>query len=104
VGALIVFLIGFIFLGVPAWFVAHYFDRRHWYDAVLIGAVLTSAVEFLWAFPSPHSSFGGGGVDLVVDGRYTVAGWFNAIKIAAAIGFGGAASGLTIWWLAYRKR
>lgn len=101
---LIVFLMGFIFLGVPAWFAAEYFHRRQWYDAVIIGAVLAGAAELLWALPSPHSSFGNGGVDLVIDGRYTVRGWINAIEMAAAISVGGAVSGLAIWWLAYRKR
>jgi hypothetical protein len=101
--ALIVFLMGFVFLGVPAWFAAGYFGRRHWYDAVIIGAILTGGAEFLWAYPSPHSSLSGS-VDLVVDGRYTFAGWLNAIKMAAAIGIGGAMSGLTIWWIAYRNR
>jgi len=85
IGALIVFLMGFVFFGVPAWFAAHAFNRHHWYDAVLIGGVLTGGVEFLWSL-------------------LTEAGWFNAVKTAAAIGLGGAASGLTIWWIVYRKQ
>ena len=104
IGALTVFLMGFIIVGIPAWIVADYLGRRHWYDAVLIGALLTGAAEFLWAFSGIQSSSSVGGVDLIVDGRYTAPGWIYVFKMAAAIGVGGAAAGLTIWWMAYRKR
>jgi len=104
VGALIVFLIGFIFLGVPAWFAAHLLHRQNWYDAFLLGAVLAGGAEFLFSLPSPQSSSSVAGYDLVVSGRYTTAGWVYAFATTFAIAVAGGASGLTIWWIAYRKR
>ncbi len=103
-GACIVFMLGFLVLGIPAWLLAHYFKRRHWYDALLIGAILTGGTYFLWALPSSGFSYSGGGVDYVIDGHYTRAGLINAIGIAAEISIAGAAAGLTIWWIAYRPR
>jgi len=70
----------------------------------LIGAALAGGVVFVLSLPSSHSSSSLANVDLVVDGKFTAAGWLNAIRNAASIGLGGAASGLTIWWIAYRKR
>lgn len=98
-----VFLMGFIVLGIPAWMLAHRLGRHGWGDGALIGAVLAGLAYFLFALPSAHSDYRGGGADLVIDGHYTIAGWISAVRGSAIMAIGGAISGLTIWYFVYRK-
>jgi hypothetical protein len=99
-----VFLTGFVAVGVPAWLAAHLLGRTRWYDAALIGAVLASVSAFWFTFPSGNATGSAGGVDLVVNGHFTRAGWFDAVELAGIMASAGAAAGLTIWWLVYRPR
>jgi hypothetical protein len=98
-----VFLMGFIILGVPSWIAAHLLGWTRWHDAVLIGALLASISEFLFTFPSGNASGSSGGVDLIVNGYLTQAGWLNAVGIAAIMAGAGAAAGFVIWWWVYRS-
>jgi len=99
-----VFLTGFVVVGVPAWLAAHLLGRTHWYDAALIGSVLASASAFWFTFPSGNTSGSAGGVDLVVNGHFTRAGWLDALELAGIMASAGGAAGLTIWWFVYRSR
>ena len=94
--------IGFVCLGIPAWLVAHLLHRRHWYDALLIGALLAGGLEFYFQLPAAHSNFTVGNVFLAVGGRFTHAGLMNALGATAMAALMGAAAGLTIWRVAYR--
>lgn len=96
-----VFLMGFVMPGVPTWVAAHFLGRTHWYDGVIIGAFLASISEFLFTYPSRNSSGSAGGIDLVVNGHFTHAGWLNALELAGIMACAGAAAGLTIWRRVY---
>lgn len=96
------FLFGFVFLGVPAWTVAHYFGRTHWFDGTLIGALLSSIPSLLLTLPSGTTSASIGGKDMIVDGHFTPAGWWGELQLALIVAVAGAAAGWTIWRMVYR--
>lgn len=102
--ACIVFLLGFLFLGIPAWFAAHYFHRTHWYDGAVIGAVLAAVSVFLFTLPTGTASASVGGFDLVVNGHFTPKGWMNALELTGIMAAAGATGGMVIWRMAYRNQ
>lgn len=79
--ASMVFFIGLLVVGLPAWALANRLGRRNWYDGAIIGAVLAYAAFFLW---------------ILAAGRAT---WIEAATISLPLAAAGAVSGLTVWRL-----
>jgi len=101
--AFVVLSVGFVIVGLPVWVAAHHFQRRHWYDAVIVGGLLAGIGEFLFSLPAANSSYSAGGADLVLNGHYTAQGLSGALQTAVMMAVAGAFTGLTIWRIAYRR-
>jgi integral membrane sensor domain MASE1 len=108
--ASIVFLIGLATLGAPGWLIMHRLGRRRWFDAMALGAVLAFAAYFALSYlplvfhgqGSDYSSEDGG-VPTVEHYRLTAQGWRFLIEGALIQAVAGAAAGVTIWRISYRR-
>jgi hypothetical protein len=109
--ASVFFLIGLLTLGVPAWVALHVLGRRHWYDALMLGALLAFAATFAisyapYIFHGPGSDYSAwdGGKPTVVHYHLTAQGWRFLIEGAVGEAIAGAFAGLAVWRIAYRKQ
>lgn len=107
-GAFLAWLAGLILIGGPIWWLLHRHHLHGWRAAALAAFAATFAAGLILAIPLPHK--GGafreadrGGV-LVENDQLTAYGWLKAAEGALLLSFVGAAAGLAVWRVAYRRR
>ncbi len=96
-------LFGLVFAALPAVFglcafvVLRRFTPVRGWMAVLCGFLLGAVPAFVVGF-SPAAGFASAnGVETVINGRYTLWGWFGLVKSVVLIGGFGAIGGLVFW-------
>lgn len=92
-----------IVLGLPAYFLLKHIKRVTWWTTVVSGFFIaaTPVAIFLWPYGSPGSSASSNGVDTMINGVPTLAGWLDYIKVVLFFGVIGWASAF-VFWLQYR--
>lgn len=90
-----------VLLGGPAYALLKWRNLVRWWSGVLAGfllAVMPIAI-FTWPlrFAESGSSFSANGVQLMVDGKPTAAGWLDFAEGILFFGIWGALSGLVFW-------
>lgn len=101
---------GLISVATIPWLVLHHYGLRSWLIAIVLGAILTFLVVFgfltngfgAYVAESGLSAADNGGPTWM-DGRLTPHGWFEAFQFSAICSAVGAAVGLIVWRVAYRK-
>lgn len=101
---------GLILVAPVPWFILHRCGLRSWPMSLALGLTLTFVVVLglltngfgAVASPSGLSAADNGGPTWT-DGRLTPHGWFEAFQFAAMCGAVGAAVGLAVWRVAYRR-
>ncbi|MEO1280585.1 MAG: hypothetical protein AAFV69_02500, partial [Pseudomonadota bacterium] len=81
---------------------------RQWWIGVLAGYLVPFLVMIImltgfFTGNSSYTTYRQGGVDIVIDGRLTVAGWWSALHSAVMMGVIGGLVALVIWRIAYRR-
>lgn len=101
---------GLILVATIPWSVLHHFGLRGWPIAIALGAILTFLVVFgfmtngfgTYVAENGISAADSGGPTWV-NGRLTPHGWVEAFQFAAICSAVGAAVGLVVWRVAYRR-
>jgi hypothetical protein len=103
VAAFCVWALGILSLGVPIWLWAHGRGLRSAWAAITVGAVLPFiATTVLGAASlSGFTSLSSGGIDEVVNGHLTLAGWGSVVGQALLLALAGALIAMVIWRVAY---
>ena len=108
--AAIVWTAGLTLVAVIPWALLHRCGLRGWPIAIILGLVLTFLVVFGFltnGFGTIASESGFSAVDsggpTWIDGRRTPHGWFEAFQFSAICAVVGAAVGLAVWRVAYRR-
>ena len=73
-----------IVLGLPAYFLLKHIKRVTWWTTVVSGFFIaaTPVAIFLWPYGSPGSSASSNGVDTMINGVPTLAGWLDCRSYA----------------------
>ncbi|MEO1662986.1 MAG: hypothetical protein AAFR51_18540 [Pseudomonadota bacterium] len=101
----------FLCLGIfggPVWIFLHLSGGRYWWIAALTGFVVPFCVLIIqgtgfFTGRSGSTTLRRGGVDIVIDGHLTQAGWIDAIQTSVVFGALGGIVATVIWRIAYRK-
>jgi hypothetical protein len=110
--ALVFFAGGLLLIGAPVWWILHRLGHRQWFYAAGLGAVLGSAGFILMSLWNPEwpalslvsfmtEEFGG---LTARNGQLSGEGWSALFRGAIGIAVAGAAAGLGLWKIAYRRR
>ncbi len=105
----VVWLLGLVLIGLPAWLVLHYLGLRHWLWAVSAGAVLTSATAYVIAIESGvfygvagFTEYDGIDPITLTESELASRKQQTALFASFVLGVIGAAVGFAIWRIAYR--
>jgi hypothetical protein len=109
IASAVIWAIGLVVVGLPAWLYLHHRERRHWLWAVAVGAVLTFVAVFVIAmetnfFRGMAGMYVGGGVDpsTLDDAQLASQEWQSAILASSVLSLIGMAVAFVVWRIAYR--
>jgi len=99
---------GFVLvLGLPAYFVLRHFNFVNWWSTIIAGFTLSSVPAAFFSWPLGYSgtrtSSSINGVQTMVNGVPTTAGWVNYLEGILFFGLLGATASFA-FWLVVRKR
>lgn len=110
IGAAVVWAGGLAAFATLPWFFLDHYGLRGWPVAVVLGAVLSFLVVFIFMTNGLGAYVASGGFSAAdnagptwVDGRLTPHGWAVAFMISAICGGMGGVVGLAVWRVAYRR-
>ena len=93
-----------LLLGLPAYLLLRYFKKVRWWSTLLSGFFLGAIPVGIFTWPlryaSPGSYSSANGVETMVDGAPTIAGWFQFIEGVLFFGGFGFVAALAFWLLA----
>ena len=94
-----------VVLGLPAYFLLKQIKRVTWCSTVVSGFLIgaTPVAIFLWPYGSPGSSASSNGVDTMINGVPTLAGWLDYLQAVIFFGGFGLASAFVFWLLSPNK-
>ncbi len=92
-------------LWLPAHFLLKQIKRVTWCSTVVSGFLIaaTPIAIFLWPYGSPGSSASSNGVDTMINGVPTLAGWLDYLQAVIFFGGFGLASAFVFWLLSPNK-
>jgi hypothetical protein len=95
-----------VVLGLPAYFLLKHIKRVTWWSTVVSGFLIaaTPVAIFLWPYGSPGSSASSNGVDTMISGVPTLAGWLEYLQAVLFFGVFGLASAFVFWLLSPNKQ
>ncbi len=90
-----------VFLGIPAYLVLRRLHALRWWSIIGCGFVLGAVPYALLASPFWYANAGSysnaGGVDMMINGHATLAGWLQYATAASFMGACGAGAALAFW-------
>lgn len=100
----LIFSAGFVLLlGVPSYFLLRKFDKIHLWSTLLAGFILSAVPMAIFSWPSRFTNASLNGVQTVIDGIPTIAGWLQFIGGITFIGGCGIAGAFAFWLAAPNK-
>lgn len=103
---LIITAVFVVILGLPTYFVLRQIKRVSWRSTVVSGFLIaaTPVALFLWPYDSPGSSASSNGVDTMVNGVPTLAGWLDYLQAVLFFGVFGLVSAFVFWLLSPKNQ
>ena len=109
ISSAVVWAMGLVAIGLPAWLYLHHRGRRHWLWAVSVGAALTFVAVFVIAIGTDFfwgmSGFSvDGGVDsaALTESQLASRKWRNALLASFVLSVIGSVVAAAVWRVAYR--
>jgi len=100
----LIFSAGFVLLlGVPSYFLLRRFGKIHLWSTLLAGFILGAVPMAIFTWPSRLTSASVNGVQTVIDGIPTMAGWLQFTGSVTFIGGCGIAGAFAFWLAAPNK-
>jgi hypothetical protein len=96
-----------LLLGLPAYFILRYFKFINWWATLISGFILGAApmAIFTWplSYPELNTNASVNGVQTIINGTPTMAGWLQFVEGVSFFGGCGLAAALVFWLVAPNK-